>query len=67
MIPAVIDHLYNTNPILNDQSTLGSILSALFGYNGAPSLAQAVTYIGYFIVLAFGSAVLRRQMVVTSR
>jgi high-affinity iron transporter len=67
LIPAFVDHLYNTNAILNDQSVLGSILSALIGYNGAPSLAQVVTYIGYFIVLAFGSAFFRRQVTVSAR
>jgi high-affinity iron transporter len=67
LIPAVVDHLWNTNAILNDQSALGSILRALFGYNGAPSLAEVVTYIGYFIVLALGFAYFRRQMTVSAR
>jgi len=53
-VPSVIEHVWNLNPILNDQSTLGQLLAALFGYSGSPSLTEVLAYLVYFggIVLA---------------
>jgi len=53
-IPAIIEHVWNINPILSDQSTLGQVLAALFGYNGSPSLTEALAYILYFGVALLG-------------
>ena len=47
-IPAVIEHVWDVNPIVSDQSTLGQVLKALFGYNGNPSLTEVAAYLGYF-------------------
>jgi high-affinity iron transporter len=54
LIPSVIDPLWDINPILDEKSTLGSILKALFGYNGNPSLTEVLAYLGYFIAVYFG-------------
>lgn len=51
-IPEIIEHVWNLNSILPDQSTLGQLLKALVGYNSNPSLSQVIGYIGYFVVLA---------------
>ena len=53
-IPPVIEHIWNLNPLLNDQSTLGQLLAALFGYNGSPSLTEVLAYALYFGVVALG-------------
>lgn len=53
-IPAVIEPVWDTNSILNENSTLGAILKALFGYNGNPSLTELLAYFGYFIAIALG-------------
>ncbi len=50
-IPSVVEHLYNLNPVLNEGSLGGQILSAIFGYNGNPSLTEALAYLVYFGVL----------------
>ncbi|TLN14430.1 iron transporter, partial [bacterium] len=50
-LPTLIDPLYDVNGILNENSILGSLLKALFGYNGNPSLLEALAYTGYLIVL----------------
>jgi len=47
LIPAVIEHVWDTNPILSDQSELGLLLKALVGYNGNPSLTEVVAYLAY--------------------
>jgi len=53
-IPALIEHVWDVNSILNESSTLGQILKALFGYNGNPSLSEVLAYIGYFAGIAVG-------------
>ena len=58
-IPAVIEHVWDLNPVLDEQSTLGMILKALFGYNGDPSLTEVVAYLGYFTLI--GVSLIRRD------
>ena len=53
-IPAMIDPLWNINPILPETSTAGQLLKSLFGYNGNPSLTEMVAYLAYFAVIAIG-------------
>jgi high-affinity iron transporter len=52
VIPVVINHVWNLNTILPDESTLGQLLKALVGYDSSPSLSQVAGYLGYFGVLA---------------
>ncbi len=56
-VPSIIEHVWNLSPVLSDQSTLGQLLGALFGYNSTPSLTQVVAYAAYFTVVVL---VLRR-------
>jgi high-affinity iron transporter len=53
-IPSVIEHVWNLNPVLSDQSIFGQVLAALFGYNGSPSLTEALAYALYFGVILLG-------------
>ena len=53
-IPPVIEHVWNLNPFLDENSTVGSLLKALFGYNGNPSLTEALGYAAYFAVIYIG-------------
>ena len=53
-IPAGIAHVWNLNPILNDQSPLGQVLATLFGYNASPSLTEVLAYAIYFGVVLLG-------------
>jgi high-affinity iron transporter len=57
-IPSVVDQVWNVNPWLDENSTLGSILKALFGYNGNPSLTEVLAYLAYFALVSVG---LKRQ------
>jgi len=54
VIPVVIEHVWDVNPILDESTTLGSMLQALFGYNGNPSLTEVLAYFAYFIAIYFG-------------
>lgn len=53
-IPPVIQHIWNINPLLDEKSTLGQMLVALFGYNGDPSLTEIAAYLAYFAAILFG-------------
>uniref|UniRef100_A0A7V1EH92 High-affinity iron transporter n=1 Tax=candidate division WOR-3 bacterium TaxID=2052148 RepID=A0A7V1EH92_UNCW3 len=47
IIPTIIEHIWDINPILNENGHIGSILKELFGYNGNPSLIEVLSYIVY--------------------
>jgi len=53
-IPNVIEHVYDLNPVLDENSTAGVMLKALLGYNGNPSLTETLSYVAYLgaVILA---------------
>ena len=53
-IPAVIEHVWDTNRLIDENSGLGQILAALFGYNGNPSLTEVLGYAVYWLALLLG-------------
>jgi len=60
LIPPIIKHLWDINHILDEKTTLGSVLKTLFGYNANPSLTEVISYILYFII--FLLAVFRKKI-----
>ena len=52
-IAPVVDHVYNINWLIDNQSTAGKLLTALFGYDASPSLAEIFGYVGYWILISF--------------
>jgi len=54
LLPMTIENVWNINHILNEKSTLGEILKALFGYNGNPSLLEVISYAAYWVVALVG-------------
>ena len=59
-IPALVDPLWDINPVLPETSTVGQLLASLFGYNGNPSLTEMLAYLAYFAAVSVG---LRRNSV----
>lgn len=51
LIAVLVEHVWDINHILNENSTLGSILKAMLGYNGNPSLLEVSSYLGYWVVV----------------
>lgn len=51
-IPAVVEHVWDVNPILDETSVAGQLLGTLFGYNGNPSLTEMIAYFVYLIVVS---------------
>lgn len=54
VIPTVNGQVWNTNNILDENSSLGQMLKAVVGYNGNPSLEEVVGYVGYWVVVLLG-------------
>jgi high-affinity iron transporter len=52
LIPEVIEHVWDVNGVLSDQSELGLLLKALLGYNGNPSLTEVIAYLAYVCGIA---------------
>ena len=63
-IPALVEHVWDINFFLSEQSTMGQMLKALFGYNANPSLTEVLAYIGYFAAITIGLR--RSRMTVAS-
>jgi high-affinity iron transporter len=53
VLPALLDPLYNINPVLSDQAGFGLALKTLFGYNANPALIETIIWIAYFVVVWF--------------
>jgi len=63
-IPSVIEHVWDINPVLDENSTLGLMLKALFVYNGNPSLTEVSAYVLYFVAISLGLRKRGRQSLV---
>ncbi|MBD0291442.1 MAG: FTR1 family protein [Thermoleophilia bacterium] len=50
LLPMTIEHVWNTNSVVDERSTFGEFLTALFGYNGNPSLLEVVAWVSYVAV-----------------
>ena len=50
-IPVVVEHVWDVNAILDENSLVGQLLKTLFGYNGNPSLTEMITYFVYIAVV----------------
>jgi len=60
LIPILIEHIWDINPAvkldgtyyaLHERGLIGSIFVSLFGYNGNPSLLEALSYFAYLILV----------------
>jgi high-affinity iron transporter len=53
LLPITVEHVWNTNAVLSEASRLGEFLTALFGYDGDPSLLEVAAWASY-LLLALG-------------
>ena len=47
LLPQTIEHVWNTNAIVSEDSSVGKFLKTLFGYNGNPSLLEVAVWVAY--------------------
>jgi high-affinity iron transporter len=59
VVPSIVEHVWDLNPLLNEKGTLGLMLTALFGYNANPSLSEIFAYLAY--LLGVGSLLVRAR------
>ena len=50
-IPTVVEHVWDVNAIVDENSLPGQLLKTLFGYNGNPSLTEMISYFVYLAVV----------------
>jgi high-affinity iron transporter len=50
-IPGIVEHVWDVNMILDENSIAGQLLKTLFGYNGNPSLTEMIAYFVYIAVV----------------
>lgn len=53
LVPALIEHLWDTNRLVSQTSTLGNLLEAMFGYTSTPSLTQVIAYLVYLVTVGW--------------
>lgn len=51
LVPVIVEHMWDTNGLVHEDSTLGSLLRTLFGYNGNPSLSEVLAYVTYLAMV----------------
>jgi len=62
VLPMTVEHIWDTNAALDEDSGLGEFLKTLFGYNGNPSLLEFTVWVAYLgIGLTLYLAPLRRR------
>jgi len=61
LISPIIEHIWDINHILDENSAVGEILKALFGYNGNPSLTEVAAYLLYFVFLWIGNFFIKQH------
>jgi high-affinity iron transporter len=52
-IPAIVEHIWDMNVFIDENSIVGELLKTLFGYNGNPSLSEMLGYFGYLATVIF--------------
>jgi len=52
IIPIIIEHIWNTNSIIDENAAFGSLLKGVFGYNGNPSLIEMISYVCYLFCVS---------------
>jgi high-affinity iron transporter len=63
LVPTIVEHLWDVNQILDEGSTAGRFLQALFGYNGNPSLIEVLSYVAYFAAIYLGTRSIGKRQV----
>jgi high-affinity iron transporter len=63
LLPTFIEHVWDVNFILDENSTAGTFLQALFGYNSNPSLLEVVSYVAYFVVITLATRLTKSRQV----
>jgi high-affinity iron transporter len=50
VLPMTVEHVWNTNGVVSEDSDVGNFLTALFGYNGDPSALEVGAWAVYLVL-----------------
>ena len=50
VVPILVEHIWDINDVLSDGAGVGSFMKGILGYNGNPSVVEAMAY-GLFLVI----------------
>lgn len=53
LVPALVEHVWNSNRLVNQTSATGNLLEAMFGYTSTPSLTQVIAYVVYLAAVGW--------------
>ncbi|MBI3037074.1 FTR1 family protein [Candidatus Woesearchaeota archaeon] len=53
VLPMTVEHVWDTNWLLNEKGFLGGLAKSLFGYNGDPSLLEIMAYAAYLAIIGY--------------
>jgi|BarGraNGADG00212_2_1021979.scaffolds.fasta_scaffold09012_3 high-affinity iron transporter len=53
LVPGLLNPIWNLNPVLSDQSTVGGLLRSLLGYSSNPALTEVLVYVGYLALASW--------------
>lgn len=53
LVPALVEHVWNSNRLVSQTSTMGNLLEAMFGYTSTPSLLQVIAYAVYLAAVGW--------------
>ncbi len=53
MLPGLAGPVWDTGAALSDESTVGGLLRAVFGYISDPTLIEVVAYLGYLAIVSW--------------
>ena len=54
LLPTLLNPVWNLSGVLSDESSVGQILSTLFGYHSSPNLLLVIGYLGYIVLVGLG-------------
>jgi len=49
LLPMTVEHVWNTNAVLGEDTTFGEFMTTLFGYNANPSLLEVAAWATYLV------------------
>jgi high-affinity iron transporter len=49
LLPMTVEHVWNTNAVLGEDTTFGEFMTTLFGYNANPSLLEVLAWATYLV------------------
>lgn len=51
-LPVIVEHVWDSNAVVDENGAFGSMLKSMLGYNGNPSLLEVIVYVAYIAAVA---------------